>query len=63
VVKLSGKRKMCGYLQKQFGVSIKRSCSVVALHRSMWYYQSKKDDQAVIDKLSELAEKTTDTRL
>jgi putative transposase len=57
VVKLSGKRKMCGYLQKQFGVSIKRSCSVVALHRSMWYYQSKKDDQAVIDKLSELAEK------
>jgi putative transposase len=48
---------MCGYLQKQFGVSIKRSCSVVALHRSMWYYQSKKDDQAVIDKLSELAEK------
>jgi putative transposase len=46
---------MCGYLQKQFAVSVKRSCSVIGLHRSMWYYQSKKDDQEVIDKLSELA--------
>jgi putative transposase len=55
VVKLSGKRRMCGYLQKQFAVSVKRSCSVIGLHRSMWYYQSKKDDQEVIDKLSELA--------
>ncbi len=27
------------------------------MHRSMWYYQSKKDDSEVIDKLNELAEK------
>lgn len=29
---------------------------MVGLTRSMWYYQSKKDDTEVIDKLSELAE-------
>lgn len=29
---------------------------VVGLTRSMWYYQSKKDDSEVIDKLTELAE-------
>jgi len=30
---------------------------VVDLHRSMWYYQAKRDDSQVIDKLNELAEK------
>ncbi len=30
---------------------------VVDLHRSMWYYQNKRDDTAVIDRLNELAEK------
>lgn len=29
---------------------------MVDLHRSMWYYQSKRDDSQVIDKLNELAE-------
>jgi len=38
-------------------VSIARACSVVGLHRSMWYYQAKKDDSEVIAKLTELAEK------
>lgn len=28
----------------------------MSLHRSMWYYQSKKDDSEVIDKLNKLAE-------
>lgn len=40
---------------REYGVSIARACSVVELPRSMWYYQTKKDDQEVIDKLSELA--------
>lgn len=44
------------YLQESFKVSISRACSVVDLHRSMWYYQSKRDDSEVIDKLNELAE-------
>ena len=30
---------------------------IVDLHRSMWYYQSKRDDSEVIDKLNKLAEK------
>ena len=34
---------------------MQRACLVVALSRSMWYYMPKKDDQAVIDKLSRLA--------
>ena len=38
-------------------MSIARACSVVGLHRSLWYYQAKKDDSEVIAKLTELAEK------
>ena len=56
VVKLSGKRRMSDYLQKKYQVSVRRSCNLVGLHRSMWYYQKKKDDQPVMDKLAELAE-------
>jgi putative transposase len=37
-------------------VSIEKSCKAIELTRSMWYYQSKKDDSEVIAKLSELAE-------
>ena len=37
-------------------MSIARACSVVGLHRSMWYYQAKKDDSEVVAKLTELAE-------
>jgi len=37
-------------------VPILRACKVVGLSRSMWYYQSKKDDIEVIEKLTELAE-------
>lgn len=47
---------MSGYLQQKYQVSVRRSCQVTGLHRSMWYYQTKKDDQPVMDKLSELAE-------
>ena len=37
-------------------MSIKRACSLVSLTRSMWYYQTLKDDSELIDKLNELAE-------
>ena len=33
-----------------------RVCRVIGIHRSLWYYQSRKDDTAVIDRLNELAE-------
>lgn len=39
------------------GTSTQRACRVIHLPRSMWYYQSKKNDQEVIDALNELAEK------
>jgi len=43
------------YLIKEYVVPIVRACKVVGLTRSMWYYQSKKDDTQVIEKLTELA--------
>ena len=47
---------MVSYLLAAYKVSIARGCSVVGLHRSMWYYQAKKDDSEVVAKLTELAE-------
>ena len=47
---------MVSYLLAAYKVSIARACNVVGLHRSMWYYQAKKDDSEVVAKLTELAE-------
>ena len=47
---------MASYLKEKYDLSVRRICGVISLHRSMWYYQSKKDDSEVIAKLSELAE-------
>lgn len=47
---------MVSYLLAAYKVSIARACSVVGLHRSMWYYQAKKDDSEVVAKLIELTE-------
>ena len=47
---------MVSYLLAAYKVSIARACSVVGLHRSMWYNQAKKDDSEVVAKLTELAE-------
>ncbi len=33
-----------------------RVCRVIGIHRSLWYYESRKDDTEVIDRLNELAE-------
>lgn len=48
---------MCEYLQQSFKISVKRACQLVFLCRSMWYYQSRRNDTQVIEKLQELAEK------
>ena len=37
-------------------MSINKACSLVRLARSMWYYDSKKDDSELIAKLNELAD-------
>ena len=44
-------------MQASYQVSIGRACRLTSLHRSMWYYQSKRDDTEVIEKLNKLAEK------
>lgn len=45
------------HLRAAFQVSLGRACDVMDLSRSVYYYQSKKDDHAVIEKLQDLAEK------
>ena len=44
------------FLIEEKGASIGRACRVVHLHRSMWYYSSKKDDGELEVKLHELAD-------
>ena len=43
------------YLIDHYKVSISRACVVIGLTRSMWYYQNKKNDSEVIDKLTALS--------
>ena len=45
------------YLQKNYEVSLGRACHLVNLSRSVYYYRSQRDDNAVINKLQCLAEK------
>ena len=49
------KKDVVGYLVKSYSVSLIRSCQLVRLSRSLWYYHSKKDDRTLIDKLNEFA--------
>jgi putative transposase len=37
-------------------VSVGRACRVIGIHRSKWYYRSRKDDKPVIEKLRAYAE-------
>ena len=50
------KRQMCEHLIKTYNQSIRKACFVLSFTRSMWYYQSVRDDRPVIDKLTQLAE-------
>lgn len=45
------------HLQQAYGVSLGRACKVMDLSRSVYYYQSHRDDRVVIDKLQGMAEK------
>lgn len=45
------------YLQQTYEVSLGRACKVINLSRSVYYYQSIRDDQPVIEKLQEMADK------
>ena len=56
VVKPCDKKQLAEELTRETSVSVGRACKVLSLQRSLWYYQSRKDDTEVITKLSELAE-------
>lgn len=45
------------YLQQTYQVSLGRACKVINLSRSVYYYQSIRDDQPVIEKLQVMADK------
>lgn len=49
-------RTVVTYLTQTHQVSIARACTTTGLPKSQFYYQSVKDDTAVIEKLNELAE-------
>jgi putative transposase len=38
-------------------VTVSSACRVVGLHKSLWYYQSRKNDTEIVEKLRELAER------
>ena len=44
------------YLVQNHQVSITRACKTTGFSKSQYYYQSKKDDSEVVDKLNELVE-------
>lgn len=56
MVGTGNRRTVVTYLEETHQVSVTRACTVAGLAKSQFYYQSVKDDSAVIQKLSELAE-------
>lgn len=38
-------------------VSVSRACRVISMQRSVWYYQSQKDDREIIEKLQQYAQR------
>jgi putative transposase len=56
VVKPGDRKNIAAYLEDTHQVSVTRACKVVGLPKSMYYYQSVKDDTEVINKLTVLAE-------
>lgn len=52
------RKNVAAYLQEAYEVSITRACQTVGLPKSVYYYESKKDDTQVIEKLQELVEKS-----
>jgi putative transposase len=57
VVKPCERKSMAAYAVETHGISITRACRTVQVSKTMYYYQSIRDDSAVIDKLKELSEK------
>jgi len=56
VVGTGNRRTVVTYLAQNHQVSITRACKTTGFSKSQYYYQSKKDDSEVVDKLNELVE-------
>jgi putative transposase len=56
VVKPGDRKNIVAYLGEAHQVSVTRACKTIGLPKSAYYYQSVKDDSAVIDRLNKLAE-------
>jgi len=54
VVGTGDRQNMATYLKDTYMISITRACKVIRLPKSMFYYQSVKDDTEVINKLLEM---------
>lgn len=57
MVRPGDQKNIVAYLGQSYEVSIRRACNAINLSRSMYYYESVRDDSEVIDKLRELADK------
>ena len=49
------RQNVATYLKDTYRISITRACRVIQFPKSMYYYQSVKDDSEVMDKLLEMA--------
>lgn len=56
MVRPGDRKNIVSYLGQTYQVSIRRACKTIALAKSMYYYDSVRDDSEVIVKLRELAE-------
>ena len=56
MVRPAARRELVAYLQQSHQVSVSRACKATGIRKSVFYYRSKKDDSAIIEALSNLAE-------
>jgi len=40
---------------EEHGIAVSRACKIVSLHRSQFYYRSKRNDTTIVESLQELA--------
>ncbi|GAA4453915.1 hypothetical protein GCM10023092_15050 [Rurimicrobium arvi] len=56
MVRPGDRKNIVAYLGQTFQVSIRRACKTINLAKSLYYYDSVRDDSEVISKLRELAD-------
>lgn len=56
-LKLCERKVLVENVLNEENISVNRACQIVCMTRSMYYYKSLRDDQEVIDKLQNLADR------